>query len=70
MLKNPILTYLAKITDSSISLVFNSNIESRIISYKSNIYKMREPKSHVVYSPKKNFQELQLQQTLIFFSEF
>ena len=31
---------------------------------------MRGPDNHVVFSPKKNFQELQLHQTPIFFSEF
>ena len=31
MLKKPILAYLAKTTDSSISLAFKSIIESRII---------------------------------------
>ena len=35
-----------------------------------NIHKMRVPSSHVVFSPKNNFQEPQLHQTLIFFSEF
>ena len=30
-LKNPILTYLAKITDFSISLAFKSAIEPRVI---------------------------------------
>ena len=31
---------------------------------------MRGPNIHVVFSPKKNFQGLQLHQTFIFFSEF
>ena len=31
---------------------------------------MCEPKSHVDYRPKKNFQELQLHQALIFLSEY
>ena len=67
--KKPILTYLAKITESSISLALKSLIEVRIISCKSNTHKMRGPKSHVVYNPKKNFQELQLHQTLVFLSQ-
>ena len=51
MLKKPILTYLAKITDFSISLVFKSIIESGVI----NIHKIRGPNSHAAFSPKKNF---------------
>ena len=35
-----------------------------------NIHKMRGPNCHVVFSPKKNFQEVQLHQTLILFFEF
>ena len=53
--KKPILTYLAKITEASISLALKSLIEVRIISCKSNTHKMRGPKSHVVYNPKKTF---------------
>ena len=35
-----------------------------------NIHKIREPNFYVVFRFKKNFQELQLHQTLILFSEF
>ena len=34
------------------------------------MHKMRVPNSHVLFSPKNKFQELQLHQTLMFFSEF
>ena len=55
MLKNPILTHLAKITGSSVYLVFKSLTLSGIIYDKSNIRKFRGPNIHVVFSPKKNF---------------
>ena len=68
--KSPILTCMAKITDSSIYLAFKPLIESRLIQFKSNIHKICGPNIYVVFNPRKNFQELQLDQTLMFFSEF
>ena len=53
-----------------VDTTFKSLIASMILSYKSNILRMCMPKSHVVYSPKKNFKKLQLHQTLIFLAEF
>ena len=50
-----LLIYLAKVTDFS-----------RLF----NIHQMGRPNSHVIFSPKKNFMELQLHLTLIHFSEF
>ena len=65
--KNPILTYLEKITVFFfISLAFKSIIKSRGF----NIHKMLRPNRHVVFSPKKNFKELQLYQILTLLSEF
>ena len=49
MLKKPILTYLAKITDFSISL--NQLLNLGLF----NIHKIRGPNSHAAFSPKKNF---------------
>ena len=51
---------MAKLTESSMSLAFKWIIEIWIIKYKFNIHKMQGPNGHVVFSPKKNFQELQL----------
>ena len=65
MPKNPISTYLAQINEFFISLVIKSVTESRVF----NIHKMGGPYSHLVFSPKKNSQELQLHQTILF-SEF
>ena len=65
--KNPILTYLAKITVFFFHLLaFKSMIESRGF----NIHKMLRPNRRVVFSPKKNFKELQLYQILTLLSEF
>ena len=61
------LTYLAKITNFFLSL---SPLNQLLNLGLFNIHKMRVPNSDVVFSPKKNFQKLQLHQTLIFFSEF
>ena len=60
MLK-PILAYLAEATD-----LLNQLLNLGLF----NIHKMRVPNGHVVFSSKNNFQELQLLQALIFFSEF
>ena len=61
---------MTEITESFITFIFKSLIELRIISYKCNIQKIRGPKSHLVYSPKKNFQELQFHQHCFAFRTF
>ena len=64
--KNPISTYLSKTTVFLSLWPLNQLLNLELF----NIHKMRLTNSHVVFSPKNNFQELQLHQTLIFFSEF
>ena len=62
--KNPISTYLSKTTVFLSLWSLNQLLNLELF----NIHKMRVANSHVVFSPKNNFQELQLHQTLIFFS--